>query len=99
MGKFRDLRIFQVYLANTLNLEDTIDLMRQYPEFNDTVHFNIDGIPLEDIKEAGMAVTNKQIKYIKNFSYQKLPIYLQILTKCTIYSTMLIWLNIQYQIM
>lgn len=66
IGKFRDLRVFQVYLANTLNLEDTITLMRQYKEFNDTVHFDITGIPLEDIKEAGMAATNKQIKYIKN---------------------------------
>ena len=66
IGKFRDLRQFQMYLANTLNLEDTIDLMNKYPEFNDTVHFDTTGIPLEDIKEAGMAATNKQIKFIKN---------------------------------
>jgi hypothetical protein len=65
IGKFRDLRPFQMYLANTLNLEDTLDLMNKYPEFNDTVHFDISGIPLEDIKEAGMNVCNKQIKYIK----------------------------------
>ena len=66
IGKFRDLRMFQMYLANTLNLEDTIDLMNQYPEFNDTVYFDISNIPLEDIKEAGMKVANKQIEYIKN---------------------------------
>lgn len=66
IGKFRDLRIFQMYLANTLNLEDTIDLMNKYPEFADTVHFNPDGIPIEDVKEAGMEATNKQIRYIKN---------------------------------
>lgn len=66
IGKFRDLRPFQIYLANTLNLEDTIDLMNQYPEFNDTVHFSSEGIPIEDIKEAGMEATNLQIKYIKN---------------------------------
>lgn len=66
IGKFRDLRQFQMYLANTLNLEDTIDLMNKYPEFNETVHFDTTGIPLEDIKEAGMAATNKQIRYIKN---------------------------------
>lgn len=66
IGKFRDLRQFQMYLANTLNLEDTIDLMNKYPEFNETVHFDTTGIPLEDIKEAGMAATNKQIKFIKN---------------------------------
>lgn len=66
LGKFRELRPFQMYFANTLNLEDSIDLMNMYPEFNDTVHFNPDGIPIEDVKEAGMEATNKQIKYIKN---------------------------------
>lgn len=69
IGKFRDLRVFQMYLANTLNLEDTIDLMNQYPEFYDTVHFNPDGIPIEDVKEAGMEATNKQIRYIKNSNH------------------------------
>lgn len=66
IGKFRDLRPFQMYLANTLNLEDFIDLMNKYPEFNETVHFNPERIPIEDIKEAGMEAANKQIKYIKN---------------------------------
>ena len=69
IGKFRDLRPFQMYLANTLNLEDTIDLMNQYPEFNETVHFDVTGIPIEDVKEAGMAATNLQIKYIKNSNH------------------------------
>ena len=66
IGKFRDLENFQMYLANTVNLEDTIDLMNKYPEFNETIHFNVDGIPLEDVKEAGMKATNLQINYIKN---------------------------------
>lgn len=66
IGKFRDLRPFQLYLANTLNLEDTIELMKKYPEFNDTVHFSVDGISLEDVKEKGMEATNTQIRYIKN---------------------------------
>ena len=69
IGKFRDLRPFQIYLANTLNLEDTIELMNQYPEFNETVHFKVDGIPIEDIKEEGMKATNLQIKYIKNSNH------------------------------
>lgn len=69
IGKFRDLRPFQIYLANTLNLEDTITLMRKYPEFADTVHFSVDGIPIEDVKEKGMEATNKQISYIKNSNH------------------------------
>ena len=69
IGKFRDLENFQMYLANTVNLEDTIELMEKYPEFNDTVHFDISGIPLEDIKDAGMKATNMQIEYIKNSNH------------------------------
>lgn len=66
IGKFRDLRFMQMYLGNTLNLEDTIDLMNQYPDFEDTIHFNPDGIPIEDVKEKGMEATDLQIRYIKN---------------------------------
>jgi hypothetical protein len=66
IGKFRDLRQFQMYLANTLNLKDTIDLMRKYPEFNDTIHFDSSNIPLEDIKDRGLDAANIQIRYIKN---------------------------------
>ena len=66
IGKFRDLTNFQMYLANTVNLEDTIDMMNKHPEFNDTIHFNIDGILMEDVKDEGMKAANKQIDYIKN---------------------------------
>lgn len=65
IGKFRDLRAFQMYLCNTLNFKDTIDLMNKYPEFNETIHFDVAGIPLEDVKDRGMDAANKQIKYIK----------------------------------
>lgn len=66
IGKFRELRTFQMYLCNTLNFKDTIDLMNKYPEFNETIHFDTTGIPLEDVKDRGMDAANKQIKYIKN---------------------------------
>jgi len=64
IGKFRDFRQFQMYLANTLNLKDTIDLMNKYPEFKETVHFDASKIPLEDVKEKGMEAVNIQVKYI-----------------------------------
>lgn len=57
---------YQMYLANTVNLEDTIELMNKYPEFNDTIHLDMTGIALEDVKEEGMKATRKQIEYIKN---------------------------------
>ena len=46
-----------------------ISVLGTEKEFDDTMHFDIDGIPLEDIKEAGMAVTSKQIKYIKDSNH------------------------------
>lgn len=69
IGKFRDLRQFQIYLANTLNLEDTIELMKKYPEFNETVHFDVTKYSLEDSKDAGLEATNKQINFIKNSNH------------------------------
>ncbi len=57
---------FSMYLCNTINLEDTIDLMNKYPEFNDIIHADLSRIPLEDVKNIGMDYTNKAIAYIKN---------------------------------
>ena len=69
IGKFRDLRNFQMYLSNTLNLEDTIELMKQYKEFNDTVHFDVSNIPIADVKNAGLNAAKIQIDYIKNSNH------------------------------
>ena len=65
IGMFRQLRPFQMYLANSLSIiEDTLVLMHKYPEFNDTIHFSTKGIPIEDVKDAGMQATRTQAKYI-----------------------------------
>lgn len=64
IGKFRDLENFQMYLCNTLSFKDFTDLMKESPEFADTIHTDISNIPMEDIKEYGMENTRKQIKYI-----------------------------------
>lgn len=66
IGKFRDLSQFQMFLANTVNLEDTIALMKRYPDFNETIHLDVTGIPIADVKNIGMEATYKQIEYIKN---------------------------------
>lgn len=60
---------YQLYLANTVNLEDTLELMNQYPEFNDTIHLDMSHVALEDVKEEGMKATRKQIEYIKNSNH------------------------------
>lgn len=69
VGKFREFRQFQPYLANSLNLEDTIELMNKYPEFNETIHLDISNVPLEDVKDFGMQMARKQIEYIKNSNH------------------------------
>lgn len=69
IGKFRFLRNYQLYLANTVCIEDTIDLMKKYPEFNDTIHLDITGVPLEDVKEYGLKANDIQISYIKNSNH------------------------------
>ena len=66
IGKFREFRRFQTFLSNSLNLEDTIELMNKYPEFNDTMHLDVSNVPLEDVKEFGMDITRNQIKFIKD---------------------------------
>lgn len=65
-SKYIELENFQMWLANTTNLEDTIELMNKYPDFNETIHFDPTGIPLEDVKDEGMKAANVQINYIKN---------------------------------
>jgi len=57
---------FSMYLCNTINLEDTIDLMNKYPEFNDIIHLDLSKVPLEDVKNVGLEYTMKAIDYIKN---------------------------------
>ena len=70
-----------MYLANTLNLEDFIVLMKKYPEFNDTVHFSVDGIPIEDVKEIGMEATNKQIAYKMDVSEATVKLHINALLR------------------
>ena len=62
--KFRRIRNFQLWEANTMNFKDTLDLMNKYPEFNDTMHFNVKGLTLENAKQAALAATDTQLKYI-----------------------------------
>jgi hypothetical protein len=66
---FRKLSQFQMYLSNTVNLEDTIALMNKYPDFNDTIHIDLSGVPMADVKSIGMDATYKQVEYIKNSNH------------------------------
>ena len=63
--KLKFIDEFAMYLANTVNFRDTLDLMEKYPEFNASIHADLSGVPIEDVKSVGMDYTYTQIKYIK----------------------------------
>lgn len=69
MHKLKYINEFAMYLANTVNFKDTLDLMRMYPEFNQSVHADLSDVPMEDVKARGMEYANLQIRYIKNSNH------------------------------
>ena len=57
---------YSEYLANTINMFDTIKLAEANPEFKDCLNASFRDIPIEEVKDAGMKVANKSIDIIKN---------------------------------
>lgn len=66
LSKFSDVDSFSFFLANTINLKDTIDLMNNIPEFNDLVHTSLINEKIEDVKDIGMEKADRSIEIIKN---------------------------------
>ena len=64
--KFKFIDEFSLYLCNTINDEDTIELMNQNKDVWDYLHLDLSKVPLEDVKNVGQDVTNKLIKIIEN---------------------------------
>ena len=64
--KFIDIDNFSMYLADTLNLEDDVALMEKSPEFNQLIHCDLSGVPIEQVKNAGMDIVYKAIDIIMN---------------------------------
>lgn len=64
--RFRYIDEFSLYLCNTINDEDFIDLMNKSPEVYQYLHSDLSGVPLEDVKNVGQDITNKVIKIIEN---------------------------------
>lgn len=66
LSKFSDVDSFSFFLANTINLKDTVDLMNNIPEFNDLVHTSLINEKIEDVKDIGMEKAGRSIEIIKN---------------------------------
>ena len=66
MWKFKYIDEFHLYLLNTINNEDTINLMNSNEEFYRYMHADLSNIPMEDIKDVGMDMEFKALGIIKN---------------------------------
>lgn len=67
--KFKYIDEFSLYLLNTINNEDTIQLMNENPEFNSYMHADLSQVPIEDIKNVGMDIENKAVSIMKNSNH------------------------------
>lgn len=66
---YEEIENFAMYLNNTINLEDNIDLEQMYPEMRAIFHADMTGVPIEDVKNVGMDYTNRAIHYIMNSNH------------------------------
>ena len=61
---FLDVDDFSFYIANTLNLEDTIEMMDACPEYDDLIHKDYSNIPLEEVKDKGLEAADRAIELL-----------------------------------
>ena len=66
--RIHDIDEFAFFFANTVNLEDNVFLMQKCEEFNECMHADLSGVPIEDVKSVGMGYANKAIHIMKNAS-------------------------------
>ena len=69
MYKFQFIDKFSLYLYNTANNEDTIELMKKNKEFYDCIHCDLSKTPIEDVKDVGMKYTKRGIELIKQSKF------------------------------
>lgn len=64
MFHYIDLDEFSMFLANTLNLEDSVELMTKCPGYYQVLHSDLSNVPLEEVKRKGMELVDQAKKYI-----------------------------------
>lgn len=66
---FIDMDVFSLYISNTINLKDSIDLMNISKEFDNSMHTSLAGVNITDVKDIGMDIMkDKNIDIIVNDS-------------------------------
>lgn len=56
---FMDIDEFSMFLSNTLNLEDSIELMSVNQDYYNILHADLSEVPLENMKSKGMELVSK----------------------------------------
>ena len=74
--KFMYIDNFSLFLMNTANNEDTIDLITHDQVAYDAIHCDLSNVPTEDIKNAGMDQTNLLVKSIVNSNHWARPYFM-----------------------
>ena len=64
--KYLETDTFALFISNTINLKDTIDLMNANQRFNEIIHVSLKNRPMEEVKDIGMDLTNELIDIIKD---------------------------------
>lgn len=64
MYKFQFIDKFSLFLYNTSNNEDTIELMLNNKDFYDCIHCDLSNISIEDVKDTGMKITKRGVQHI-----------------------------------
>lgn len=62
---FKNIDLFSMYLANTANLEDYIDLMNSNPEVYNILHADLSQYPLEDVNKVANQLNSRLVDIIK----------------------------------
>jgi hypothetical protein len=73
---FINIDQFALFLSNTLNLEDFIELMENSKDAYDIMHCDLSDINLEDTQGVGMALTHKLISIICNSDHCLAPYFI-----------------------
>ena len=64
MYKFQFIDKFSLYLYNTANNEDTIELMKKDPVLWDAIHCDLSNVPIDEVKDVGQKYTSEGIRRI-----------------------------------
>lgn len=60
---------FSDYLADTLNLKDTIDLARQVPEYYNLLHTDLSQYNIDEVNNIALQMTDRMMEIEKNASH------------------------------